>query len=383
VSARPRILVVSFSPIARDARVMRHVTVLARLGDVVTCGYGAAPEGVAEHVEVPERLPSLPQTPAGVALLAARRHRAADFAAPAVRHARRALEGRRFDLVVGNDARALPVAHAAAGTAPVWADMHEWAPEERTQVLSWRLLVRPFADDLCRRYLPRSAAVTTVNDSIAGLYRERYGVAAEVVRNAAPFVPLTPSPVADDRIRLVHSGGAVPGRNIEALVDAALALDERFTLDLYLVPGGDGGRYLTVLRQRAGGSDRVRFHEPVKPSDLPATLNPYDVGIYSIPPITVNTRLALPNKLFDFVQGRLAVVIGPSEEMARVVRSHGLGAVADDFSAEALARTLRSLTPQQVREHKARADEAARELSSERDEATVTRLATRLLGRPA
>lgn len=368
----------SFSQIARDARVMRHVDVARRQGDVVTCGFGAAPAGVVEHVEVPDSW-SLPQTPSGVALLAARRFERAELAAPALRAAMELLRGRRFDVVVCNDARALPVAFAVADGAPVWVDLHEWAPQERSHDLRWRLLVGPFATYLCRRYLPQAAAVTTVAESIAGLYRQEFGVDCGVIRNAAPFVDLHPSPVSDDHLRLVHSGGAVPGRNIEMLIRSAIELGPGYSLDLYLVPANDGGRYLRQLQEQAAGSDRVRLHDPVSPAELPAVLNAYDVGVYSIPPINVNTRLALPNKFFDFVQARLAIAIGPSVEMARLTHEHRLGVVADDFEQAAFSAALSSLTPQAVREYKANVHAAARTLSSDEDAATTQAVISRLL----
>jgi hypothetical protein len=48
---------------------MRHVR--AEVGDVVTCGFGPTPSGTVEHLRV-EDVPSLPQTPSGVAMLATR-----------------------------------------------------------------------------------------------------------------------------------------------------------------------------------------------------------------------------------------------------------------------------------------------------------------------
>jgi hypothetical protein len=169
--SRPRILCLSLSPIHRDARVLRQLDVLAAHGDVTTLGYGPAPAVAVEHLEVAGELTSLPQTPRGVALLATRRLRAAEVAAPAMAESRRLLAGRSFDLVVGNEARILPVAmevaRHGATPAPVWADMHEWAPQERSHVRSWRLLVAPLMQHICREYLPAAAAVTTVSESIA------------------------------------------------------------------------------------------------------------------------------------------------------------------------------------------------------------------------
>ncbi|MGV9195199.1 glycosyltransferase [Microbacterium sp. MC2] len=367
--SRARILCISLSPIERDARVLRQLSVLTEFGDVTTVGYGGPPPGVARHVRVPDDRLSLPQTPLGVLRLALHAHRSVELAAPGVAFARRALEGERFDLVVANDARVLALAFALAGDAPVWADMHEWAPEERTHVPAWRVLVAPFMVHLCRRYLPRAAAITTVGGRIAELYARDFGVRAEVMRNAAPFADLEPTTVPPDRIRLVHSGGAVHGRNLELMIDAVKLLDERFTLDLYLVPAADGGKYLGELRARAGDDGRIRFNDPVAPDDLPGTLNDYDVGVFWIPPVHTNARLTLPNKLFDYVQARLAIAIGPTVEMVDVVNSHELGVVAENFSVEACVRSLESLSAADVARFKVNAHTAARALSfdNERD----------------
>lgn len=379
--SRPRILCISLSPIHRDARVLRQLRVLTEFGDVTTVGYGEQPPGVARHVRVPDAALSLPQTPLGVLRLALRRFSAVELTAPGVAFAHAALAGDRFDLVVANDARVLALAFALADGAPVWADMHEWAPEERTHVLAWKLLVAPFMVHLCRRYLPRAAAVTTVGGRIAQLYERHFGVRPDVMRNAAPFADLEPTAVDDGRVRLVHSGGAVHGRNLELMIDAMRSLDERFTLDLFLVPAADGGRYLGELRDRAAGDPRIRFRDPVPPGDLPLTLNAYDVGVFWIPPVHTNARLTLPNKLFDYVQGRLAVAIGPTIEMVDVVREHGLGVVADDFTVDACVRSLAGLSAPQIRQYKSRAHAAARELSFDRDHDLAAGIVTRLIDR--
>ncbi len=369
---RARILCLSFSDINQDARVLRQLDVLAELGDVTTLGYGDKPPAAAEHLAIDASLPSLPQTPAGVALLALRLFDRVELAAPAVRAALRVAGDRRFDVVVANEARAMAVGLRIARGAPVVADMHEWAPEERAHVRSWRLLVKPFMTRQCAKYLPRMAAVTVVNDSIGTLYRDKFGVATHTVRNAGAFRELSPGEVRDGHIRLVHSGGAVPGRNIEALIEAVRQLDERFTLDLYLVPARDGGRYLDSLRTLIGDESRITLHPPVRPAELADTLNAYDVGVFSLPPLTPNHRLMLPNKIFDYVQARLGVVFNSAPETDRLITEHELGAIATDASAAAMRDVLASLTEQRVREFKQNAHTAAKVLSSAED-AAVTR----------
>ena len=376
---RPRILCISFSPIHADSRVLRQLDALRAQGDVTTVGYGPAPEGVERHIEVPEGASSLPQTPLGVAKLALHLHDSVELEAPGERAVKQqVLESRPYDLVVANDARALPLAFAAAGDAPVWADMHEWAAEERATILVWRVLVGPYMEHLCRKYLPRTTVVTSVSAGLAGLYTERYGVPTEIIRNAADFRgDLSPAPVDPDLIRLVHSGTADPERNIMELIEATERLGERFTLDLYLleVPGG----HLEQIRKRAAATERVTVHAPVPPETLPTVLNQYDLGVFLYPLRTLSHLYHLPNKFFDFVQARLGLVFSPAPEIDAHIGKYGIGVITADTSADALVSALSNLTAAEVMRFKKASDRAAKDLSSSPDRATQDALIARLL----
>lgn len=376
---QPRqILCISFSPIHADSRVLRQIEALRQQGEVTTVGYGPAPEGVARHIQVPDNASSLPQTPLGVARLALRLHNAVELEAPGEKAVRReVVESGPYDLVVANDARALPLAFAAANGAPMWADMHEWAAEERATILAWRVLVGPYMEHLCKKYLPRAAAVTSVSSGLAGLYTERYGVATEIIRNAADFQNLAPTPVDPKSIHLVHSGTADAERNILELIEATDRLGDRFTLDLYLleVPGG----HLDVIRRKAASTPRVTVHPPVPPETLPRVLNQYDLGVFLYPLKTLSHLYHLPNKFFDFVQARLGLVFSPAPEIDAHIAEYGLGLITADTTADALVDALRDLTVDDVNGFKAAADRAARALSSAPDRAIQDALVARLL----
>jgi hypothetical protein len=181
-------------------------------------------------------------------------------------------------------------------------------------------------------------------------------------------------------IRLVHSGGAVAGRNIEQLIDAVDMLAGRFTLDLYLVKGRESDGYWTSLVARIEASPHTTLHDPVRPAELPRTLNPFDLGVFLLPPHTPNHRLMLPNKFFDFVQARIGIIFSTAVETDRLITRYGLGAVVPGFEASDLAATLSGLTEDDVRGFKLAADAAARELGSEVDVAVEDRILTRLVG---
>ncbi len=124
----------------------------------------------------------------------------------------------------------------------------------------------------------------------------------------------------------------------------------------------------------AGTDERIRFLEPRPIEQLTAEANEYDAGVIFYPPLHANLELSLPNKLFDFLQARLALVIGPSPEMARIVHEFDCGLVATGFTLDALERALRSLTPERIRDMKAGADRAADAHSAERNRDVVLEL---------
>ncbi|MDD7385348.1 MAG: hypothetical protein SPI12_00500 [Actinomycetaceae bacterium] len=378
---RPKILVVSLTDISIDARVLREISVVEKFGETTTLGYGPKPMYGDEHLQLPDSAKSLPQTPEGVIDLALHRFVAAAKATPAFKEAMKLLAGRRFDAVIANDARALPVAFAASHGAPVWGDMHEYAPEERTHVASWRILVKPLMDFYCRTFLQECQETSTVSAQFAGLYWDNYGVDCNVIWNASPYVPLKPSvPDPNGKIRLVHAGGAVYGRNIENMMKAVAQLGDPFTLDLYLVPGNDGGKYLSQLKQAGKDYSNVTIHPSVPPKELSATLNQYDIGIHWLPPYNDNAIYTLPNKIFDYTQARLGVAIGPTMAMADIVHQYDLGLVSDGFEYDDIEGTIAQLNADNVQAFKEAADRAAYDLSFDQQAKVIEGIMSRLLG---
>ena len=77
--------------------------------------------------------------------------------------------------------------------------------------------------------------------------------------------------------------------------------------------------------------------------------------------------MALPNKLFEFIQGRLAIAIWPSPEMARIVHEYKCGIVSEDFTIESIANRLNSLSVQDIMKFKQNSHTAADFLCAEKN----------------
>ena len=357
--SRPRLLIIAFSPLLSDARVLRQVRLLNGEYAVTTVGYGEAPPGVVEHLRIPDRIVAWHKDRR---LLILRKYQAVYDTMPVITYLRSVLTPGQWDVVLADDVETVPLA-MGLGARGVHADLHEYASRQNEESWRWRWFVAPYQRWTIRRWVSRADSITTVGAELAAEYHREFGLDAAVVVNAAPYVDRSPTEVGST-LRLVHSGLARRNRSLDVMIDAVRATRREVTLDLYLMPNDPS--YLAELKDSAVDLPAVTFHDPVTPGELGEALAASDLGVFVLPPLTFNYRYTLPNKFFDFVQARLGIIVGPSPEMAGLIERHGLGVVLEDFTAEALARFLDEVTVEQVAAFKEASDVVAKELSAER-----------------
>ena len=336
-------LVLSLSDIRRDPRVFRQIEVLGGQHPVLAAGTGNPVIDEATSYTIPIQR----RTPVGrVHALYYLKTGGFDEFYWSQSHVIRALADlgkARYAFVVANDIQMLPLALRLARGAPVLVDLHEYSPRELEDRWLWRFLFQKYNDYLCRQYLPQAAMVTTVCAGIAEEYARQYGVLPTVITNAPKFHSLPVRKTDPSRIRVIHHGVAARSRRIENMIELANLLDERFTVDFILIPGDT--RYIAELMRQAAGTRSIHFLPPVEMNQIVSFSTQYDVGLFLLEPTNFNYLHALPNKFFEFLQARLAVAIGPSPEMARIVSQFGCGVVAESFEPQALAKVLNSLDP--------------------------------------
>jgi len=160
----------------------------------------------------------------------------------------------------------------------------------------------------------------------------------------------------------VHIGVADERRRLEDTIEAVRSLGGRFTLDLVLTRQNE---YRRRLERLAGSDAGIRVLPPLPTQELLSFGNAYDVGVFLLPARFPNQVHVMPNKLFDYIQSRLAVAIGPSQEMAAVVREWDCGVISESFAPESFAAALGQLTVEEVRRLKENSDRAARVLTAD------------------
>lgn len=356
---KPRLLLISYSDISRDARLLKQISLFSKDYDVTVVGQGELFETPAELIlfdnadtRWTERLRA--------AFLHLKRYRLAHrFEANNV-HARKLLRGREFDAVIANDLEPVGLALELFGPDKVHADLHEYYPGLQDEDLAWVALRQPYYQWMLRNHVAHAASATTVSRAIAQRYTSEFGFECGVVENGRPNLHLAPTPVHTP-IRLVHAGAALPNRSLEMMMRAVARAQADVTLDLFLTHEGTPYyRTLCELAERLG--PRITVNEPASQTDLIPVLNTFDVGIFVLPPTNTSYFLALPNKFFDYIQARLGIIVGPTPEMEVRVRAFDVGNVTADFSEASLVAVIEDLDARTVRAWKANADQAAVDL---------------------
>ncbi|BDZ53753.1 glycosyltransferase family protein [Agromyces marinus] len=370
----PAALVISQSPLQRDPRVRRQMQWLAESGWIVdTLGLGERPdEAIRDHFAMhDEPRWARPVVAKGLihTLLPYRRRFEILSRARIPREAEDRVRSGEYGLIVFNDIHLLPWTRTDAfsdlpGSTRVHLDLHEHHPPKYRRSVRGGRLANPYyawgramiADPV---FTSRSAVVR----GIAELYQDEFAVPPlAVIRNAPELEDLEPSAVREDRVELVHHGAAAWTRGLREMVDAVGLLPERFRLTLMLL--GSAEVIAGVEEYAAELGDRVRILPPVPMREIASSINAYDIEVMFFPPVTENLRFVLPNKLFEAVQGRLALAIGPSVMMAELIEAYGNGTIASGWTAEDLADSVRNLTADDIRRMKNASAAAAQDLNA-------------------
>jgi len=359
---KKKILIISITNQNSDPRVIRQVKFLKDEYDIYCCGANNSYISKEKFIRVNSRNnTAFSKIIVGTLKL----FRLYDSAESFVLNSKLKLEVPdnlfQFDLIIANDFDTMALALKKFKTKKVIADFHEYAPSEFEDKLYWKYIHKNFVIHQCRKYFPDIGAITTVCKSIADEYEKEFERKPVVITNASEYADLNPSSVIE-KVRIIHHGAAISSRKIEIMIEVAKLLDDRFTFDLMLIPNEK--EYFNKLKSMAAGSKKIKFIEPVSFEEIVTFCNSYDIGMFILPPVNLNYKYALPNKFFEFIQSRLAIVTGPSKEMSDYIDRYELGLHTKTFNPQEVADEINKLSNEQIMSYKKNSARYAKELSA-------------------
>ena len=222
-------------------------------------------------------------------------------------------------------------------------DSHEYFTETP------ELVGRPRVQKVWKRIegfvVPKLDEMITVCDSIADLFREKYGVKCQVIRNIPPRKALPPKGdktalglPTDKHLLILQGSGINIQRGAEELVQAMALLDDCF---LMIIGGGD---VLSVLKQMVEElkiTDRVRFFPRMPYQQMMAYTQLAELGFCLDKDTNLNYRFSLPNKLFDFIQAGVPILASHLTEIEKIIRQYDIGTFIENHRPETIAGTIR------------------------------------------
>ena len=331
-----RVAVLLHKTVVHDGRVLREAGALADVGhDVVIVHLPSGEEGEVaggfrlRSATPPEWTRRLPRTIWRILALAS---------------IARAARAERPDAVHANDIATLIPGYLAARLtrARLVYDTHEYAVGVPYRKAVWAWL----AATIERLLIRRCDAVITVSDGIAERLQSRYGLARRptVVRNVPDLPPPGEAPDLRGQMGIgsaplvLHQGAVAEGRGGSNLVRAVARMNEAHLLFL-----GVDGAFAERLRELGSGvglDGRLHFHPPVPLAELLSYTSQADVGVSLLEDTCENHRLALPNKLFEYLAADLPVVVSDLPEMRRLVGERDVGWTTDPGDPADIARVL-------------------------------------------
>ena len=209
------------------------------------------------------------------------------------------------------------------------------------------LVDRPFAKKFWtkieQKILPKLKNTYTVCKSIADYYDVRYQTNFKTIINLPTkkeiIVSELPFDYNNEKI-ILYQGALNMGRGLELMIHSM-----QFLENCIFVIIGDGDIYEDlkekVIQDNLG--QKIHFLGRKNPKELHQLTPLANLGISIEEDLGLNYRFALPNKIFDYIQAEVPILVSNLPEMKRIVLNHNVGEIVKDRSPEKLAKQILEL----------------------------------------
>ncbi len=195
--------------------------------------------------------------------------------------------------------------------------------------LSERKLKKRTWKAIAKFFLPKIRYNYTVNKSLSQHYSSKYGTKYEVIRNIGPKPILEIRPKKFEKV-IAYLGVLNQGRGLEIAIEV---MKERLDYTLLILGEGD---HSDILRKQAEGLDNVEFLGLVPPNQIFKILARADIGLNILSANSLNYKLSLANKFFDYLHAELPSINMNYPEYNHILSTHSVGIKIDSYSKEAL-----------------------------------------------
>lgn len=213
-----------------------------------------------------------------------------------------------------------------------------------------------------KKILPKLDYCYTVSNSIANHYHNLYRTNFKVIRNlphkSTPQKASFPFNTKNKKI-ILYQGAINMGRGVDLMIDATNYLENTI---LIIIGEGDLFDKLLVKVKNQMMNEKVKFLGRISPKELLQLTPLADIGLSLEEDMGLNYRYALPNKLFDYIQAQIPVIVSDLPEMKKIVKEYNVGEILEQRSPKALAKTIAAMLDKGKEHWKNALNKASKEL---------------------
>jgi len=194
---------------------------------------------------------------------------------------------------------------------------------------------------------PKLKNVYTVNRSIASIYKKKYNVDVKVVRNIASALinntvdtALSKNIKGTQKMLILQGSGINIDRGAEEAVRMMQYLDNTI---LYIIGSGDVFETLKELVNTLHLKEKVFIKEKKPYAELMEYTKIADLGLSLDKGTNLNYEYSLPNKVFDYIQAQIPLLVSNRKEVASLVQKNNIGFVAENLTPKNLANAVNKI----------------------------------------
>ncbi len=220
-------------------------------------------------------------------------------------------------------------------------DSHELFPE--IPELVHKPLVKKFWTTIEAFIVPKLKNNYTVCNSIATFYEDKYAVSFNTIMNLPTLKETTTCnlPFNTENKKIILYQGAVNiGRGLELMIETMEFLDNHIFV---IVGNGDIFESLKKTAATKQLTTKVIFLGKLAPEKLFKITPHAHLGISIEEDLGLNYRFALPNKIFDYIQAKVPILVSNLPEMKQVVIQHNVGEIVKSRKPKELALQITNL----------------------------------------
>ncbi|RRQ47004.1 glycosyltransferase family 4 protein [Chryseobacterium sp. SC28] len=217
---------------------------------------------------------------------------------------------------------------------PLIFDSHEIFTEMPTVQGRW---VKHVWKRIEKTFVPKIKRMMTASNSYANWFVKEYDIDKPLVINNLPRRMEFTGIRENSQKIILYQGWLNYSRGIDK---AILAMKFIENAELWIAGTGPMEDEFRKLAKRTGLGDRIKFLGKLAPEDLRKITPKADVGLSIEENNGLSYYYSLPNKVSDYIQSRVPVVVSNFPEMANIVQTFGVGEIIDNHSPEHLAEKI-------------------------------------------